>query len=84
MSERQMAGVPCMTVHSESRIASIKRAGSLTVLRGAITSMPPEISGRISSRTAMSKESVVTAKRTSEEEKPGSFCMERRKFTTAG
>ena len=48
----------------------------------AITTLPPVIKGRKSSKAAMSNETVVTARSTSCSLNPGSFCIERRKFTT--
>ena len=82
-SARHSAGVACITVHADSRIRSIRRAGSSVSSRPAITTRPPVASGRNSSRPAMSKESVVTARIVSAAVKPGVRCIDSRKFTIA-
>ena len=81
-SARHSAGVACITVHAESRIRSIRRRGSRVSSRLAITTRPPLISGRNSSRPAISNDRVVTARIVSAAVKPGARCIDSRKFTT--
>src|ERR1700752_4655500 len=80
---RQVAGVACITVHFDSSIRSISCAGSCVSSRLAITTLPPLINGKYSSNPATSNDSVVTANSVSLASKPGSRCIDRRKFTRA-
>ena len=82
-SARHSAGVACITVQADSRIRSIRRAGSRVSSRLAIATRPPLTSGRNSSRPAISKDSVVTARIVSAAVNPGVRCIDSRKFTTA-
>ena len=58
-----MAGGACMTVALDSAICLISRRPSTTVSGAATTTRAPTVSGKKSSKTAMSKQKVVIANR---------------------
>ena len=82
ISIRQVAGVACIIVDAEARSSAASAAGSSVVSRSAITSWAPCSSGRNSSSTDGSNDSVVTASTTSSAPIPARAAMACRKFTT--
>ena len=71
MSNRQVAGVACITVAPDSLSRANSLLPSLAVSRVARTTRAPTQSGRYSSSTAMSNARVVTASSASWEASPG-------------
>ncbi len=65
ISRRQLAGVACMIVVREALRSSSRVMPSVACSRVAMTVVAPALSGRKSSSTEMSNESVVTASRRS-------------------
>src|SRR6266576_4907330 len=61
-NRRQVAGVACMTVGANLSKVSSKRLPSIAVSRPARMRRAPTVSGKYSSRAAMSNDMVVTAR----------------------
>ncbi len=80
---RQRDGVACMTVGRAVSMSPARSAGSRTCSRSARITVPPVISGRNSSRTAMSKPTVVTARSRSEPSHSRVSARQSRKLATA-
>jgi hypothetical protein len=81
-SSRQVAGVACMTEAPDSAIAAARSRPSDVVAASASWMRAPTVSGSISSSTAMSNDSVVTASSTSSAARPGVSAMLVRKLAT--
>ncbi len=81
-SSRQVAGVACIAVTRWASSSDPRRCPSDAAARLARTTRAPTVSGRKISSTAMSNDSVVTARRTSSRPSPGARRIESRKFTT--
>ena len=79
-SNRQVAGVACITVAAVRRISSSSAVPSCAVSRLAMTTVAPITRGRKSSKAAMSNEIVVTASSTSRSVRPGLSCIESKRF----
>ncbi len=83
-SNRHVEGVACIMVTPWARMAERSDAPSTATRREATTTLAPTTSGNSSSSTAMSNDSVVTARSTSEGAIPGSRADGLRgKLTTA-
>ena len=82
-SKRQVTGVACITVTRPLLKALANAAPSAAVSRLATITRAPTISGRKSSRAAMSKDKVVMASNVSSATSPGCWRIDIKKLTTA-
>ena len=79
----QVVGVACITLMPWAWARRASTSPSIASSRWASTTRAPVVSGRKSSRTAMSNDSVVTASSRSPAFRPGSVRMLARKLHTA-